>query len=160
MNIQDYEEELTKKEQKAEQDPLFVPVQAQEDFYPLMRGLEEQLFQANRIEFPREYMGQWERERVPYAIRHQPARQTGRTTRMILGAIHELSEGRNILIVTLNGGMTNYIKRKVEDILDSLGMREFRDRIRYTIMMENGEHYGQRGLDNTRIYYDHTCNEP
>lgn len=175
MNVEEYEEQLTKQEIK--KDLLTEKVlthmeqhrqQANQIFvHPnTLDQLETHLSENQLMTFrfdetlgwQREYLAQYVQEDTNLIYREQQ-RRTGRTTRMILAALFDLSEGYDILIVTTSEAMTNYIREKVNVLLNDMGMRDFGHRIRYTLINRDGTHYGQRGLNNTKIYYDHTCNE-
>lgn len=142
MNIEDYEKQLTTKEEETEP-AVFIPVQIN----PI---------QVN-YEWQTQLMAHW--GPVPIAAPPAPLRQTGRTTRMILGALFELSEGRDIVFVSPNNTMARFLRSKVNDLLDILQMQNFRNFVTYTARNRTGGVDFGINRENTRIYYDHTCGE-
>jgi hypothetical protein len=80
-------------------------------------------------------------------------RQTGRTTRMILAALIEMSEGKDITFLAPTVTIAEHIYRRFCEMAD-------RFRIPYTRIDRGTREENVRGYHpNTRVYYDHTWDE-
>jgi hypothetical protein len=85
-------------------------------------------------------------------------RQTGRTTRMILKGLHDISEEKEVCFVAPTRPILWWIKEKVEKTAIDLGLRGFLHKITYISLSNVEQELRGRSYD-TIVHYDHTCNE-